>query len=363
MKTKVAIIGTNGLPGKYGGWDQLVNHITLNLKDRFSFFVYTSYFNAEKGLTEYNKAKLIIIGLKANGIQSILYDMISLLHAAVKYDILLVLGISGCVFLPLIKLFNKKIILNPDGLEWKREKWNKLTKAFLNLSEKIGIKYADIVIADNKRIQKYIQETYKIETELIEYGGDHTSHVPMSAVTKRKYSLEPNDYAFKICRIEPENNIHLILEAFKDSKINLVVVGNWNYSKYGKDLRLKYSIYSNMRLLDPIYEQACLDELRSNCCLYIHGHSVGGTNPSLVEAMSLGLCVVVFNVEYNIETTENCAIYFNSTADLIKILTDYCNNKIETYSYKETMKEIAQRRYTWDMITDKYAGVFLKTIK
>lgn len=360
MTKKVAIIGTNGLPGKYGGWDQLVNHITINLKDRFSFVVYTSYFNAEEGLSEYNGAKLKIIWLKANGIQSIFYDMISLFHAAVKYDILLVLGTSGCVFLPLIKFFNKKIILNPDGLEWKRGKWNKPTKWFLNLSEKIGIKYADIVIADNKRIQKYIEETYKIETELIEYGGDHASHVPMSAETKRKYLLETNNYAFKVCRIEPENNIHLILEAFKGSKINLVIVGNWNYSKYGTDLRLKYSVYPNLKLLDPIYEQECLDELRSNCCLYIHGHSVGGTNPSLVEAMNLELCAVVFNVEYNIETTENCAIYFSSTSDLIKILDDYHNNKIEISSYKEKMKEIAKRRYTWDVITEKYAGVFLK---
>lgn len=360
MKTRVAIIGTNGLPGKYGGWDQLVNHITINLKDRFSFIVYTSYFNAEEGLTEYNGAKLKIIWLKANGIQSIIYDMISLLHAAIKCNVLLVLGTSGCVFLPLIKLFNKKIILNPDGLEWKRGKWNKPAKWFLKLSEKIGIRYADIVIADNKRIQEYIKETYKRESELIEYGGDHASHVPMSAVTKRKYSLETNNYAFKVCRIEPENNIHLILEAFKGSNITLVIVGNWNYSKYGMDLRSKYGFYRNLRLLDPIYEQESLDELRSNCCLYIHGHSVGGTNPSLVEAMSIGLCAVVFNVEYNIETTENCALYFNSASDLTKILNDYDNNKINISSYKEKMSEIAKRRYTWDLITEKYARVFLK---
>jgi glycosyltransferase involved in cell wall biosynthesis len=357
---KIAIIGTNGLPGKYGGWDQLVNHITLKLRDRFSFIVYTSYFNAEKGLTEYNGAKLKIIWLKANGIQSIFYDMISLFHALNKCDVLFVLGTSGCLFFPIIKLFKKKIVLNPDGIEWKRGKWNKFAKWFLKLFEKVGVKYADIVVADNKKIQEYIRKTYNIETELIEYGGDHTSHIPMSLETKRKYSLDTNNYAFKVCRIEPENNIHLILEAFKDSPTKLVIIGNWNNSKYGVDLRSRYHFHNNLILLDPIYEQQCLDELRSNCSLYIHGHSVGGTNPSLVEAMSLGLCILAFQVEYNIETTENCAIYFNSASDLTKILNNYCNNKIDVTLYKEKMREIAKRRYTWDLITDKYAEVFLR---
>jgi len=360
MQTRVAIIGSNGLPGNYGGWDQLVNHLTLKLGNRFSFLVYTSYYNAVKGVTEYNGATLRIIWLKANGIQSIFYDMISLFHAVTKCDILLVLGTSGCVFFPIIKLFNKKIILNPDGIEWKRKKWNKFSRWFLKLSEKVGIQHSNIVIADNKIIKKYIKETYKIEPELIEYGGDHASHVPMCAETKSKYSLETNNYAFKVCRIEPENNIHLILDAFKDSKITVVIVGNWNYSKYGRKLRNKYGAYRNYRLLDPIYEQERLNELRSNCCFYIHGHSVGGTNPSLVEAMNLGLCVVAFNIEYNIETTENCAIYFNSVSDLANILNEYDNDKIDIVSYKEKMNEIAKRRYTWGLITEKYASVFLK---
>lgn len=358
MKPKIAIIGTNGLPGKYGGWEQLVNHITVNLKDRFSFFVYTSYHNAEKGLKEFNGAKLIIIRLKANGIQSIFYDMFSLFHAAVSYDVLFVCGTSGCVFLPIIKLFRKKIILNPDGIEWKRKKWSGPAKWFLRISEKIGIRYADIVVADNKKIQDYILEAHKRKSELIEYGGDHVLNIPLNPETKAKYDIETNEYAFKVCRIEPENNIHIILEAFKDSGIDLVLVGNWNYSNYGKDLRYQYHDVKNLKLLDPIYDQHSLDELRSNCSLYIHGHSVGGTNPSLVEAMNLGLCCIVFNVEYNIETTENSALYFSSSIDLLKILNDYRNNKIDISSCKEKMLEIAKRRYNWKIITEKYAQVF-----
>ena len=146
---KLAIIGTNGLPGRYGGWDQLLNHLTISLSEKYEIVVYTSSHNAIKGLKKYNGANLRVIPLKANGAQSVLYDGVSLLDASFKYDILLVLGTSGCIFLPIIKLFSKKIILNPDGAEWKRGKWNFLIKSFLKFSEKLGVKFADIVVADN----------------------------------------------------------------------------------------------------------------------------------------------------------------------------------------------------------------------
>lgn len=358
MKKKIGIVGTNGLPGRYGGWDQLLNHLTLNLRDKFSFIVYTSFYDAVEGLEEYNGAKLKIINLKANGYQSVFYDMISLFHGALKYDTLLVLGTSGCIFFPIIRLFGKKIILNPDGLEWNRGKWNKNIQNFLLLSEKIGIRYADTIIADNVNIQKYIWDTYQKKSELIEYGGDNAAFVQLSNNTKAKYSIENEQYAFKVCRIEPENNIHLLLSAFSRSETKLILIGNWNNSDYGKKLREKYSSYTNLILLNPIYEQQILDELRSNCGIYVHGHSVGGTNPSLVEAMNLGLCCIVFGVNYNIETTEGKALYFNNEEDLDKLIKAYEKNEIDTSFYRHVLKEIAQRRYKWSNITAKYAELF-----
>jgi glycosyltransferase involved in cell wall biosynthesis len=359
MKKTVGIIGTNGLPGRYGGWDQLVNHLTKNLRDKYSFLVYTSYTNAEPGLTEYNGAKLKIVKFKANGVQSIPYDIYSLIHAGFRCDVLYICGTSGCLSLPLIKLFRKKIILNPDGQEWKRKKWSKPVRWFLKISEKFGILFSDIVIADNKKIQEYITKSYNKSSVLIEYGGDHVRKVPMSLETSEKYDIKNNEYAFKVCRIEPENNIHLILEAFKRKpKVDIIIVGNWDYSTYGQKLKKKYSTFENLKLLDPIYDQVTLDELRSNCALYIHGHSVGGTNPSLVEAMNLGLCIVSFKIDYNIETTENKAIYFSDANDLINILNNYKNNLINVDAYKVVMKEIAVRRYKWDIITKKYSKIF-----
>jgi len=361
MKRKVGIIGTNGLPGKYGGWDQLVDKLTKNLKDEFSFFVYTSYTTDNPKLKEYNGARLKIVPLKANGIQSIPYDIVSMLHAVFTCDVLFICGTSGCIFLPFIRLFGKKIVLNPDGQEWKRKKWSKPVQWFLKLSESAGIRYSTGVVSDNVKIQEYILENYNKESSLIEYGGDQVINVPLSETTAKKYNIVKDKYAFKVCRIEPENNIHLILEAFiKNKNIDLILIGNWNFSEYGQNLRKQYTQSSNLKLLDPIYDQITLDELRSNCGLYIHGHSVGGTNPSLVEAMNLGLCVVSFDVDYNRETTENKAIYFNNTSELIKILVKFENNLINVDLNKKDMKEIATRRYRWSIITEKYAEVFNK---
>lgn len=357
-KKTVAIIGTNGLPGRYGGWDQLLNHLTYNLKEKYKFYVYTSSHDAIKGVKTFNDAELPIIPLKANGIQSIPYDIISMVHAIIfRRDVLLILGTSGCIFLPVLKFFKIKTILNPDGAEWKRGKWNFFAKWFLSLSERIGIKYSSVVVADNKIIQEYIYSAYKIKSELIEYGGDNAKRIEMRRETEIKYGVKANCYAFKVCRIVPENNIDLILEAFSESSFDLILIGNWEFSYYGRDIRSRYKKYPNLFLLDPIYDQKTLDELRCNCLLYVHGHSVGGTNPSLVEAMSLGLCCVVFDVNYNRETTENSAIYFSDLYDLKSILLGFENNKINSVEIGAALLRIAEIRYRWNLITEKYSVI------
>lgn len=356
-KKKVSIIGTNGLPGRYGGWDQLLNNLTIELKDRFDFVVYTSSHNAVDNLTHVNSAELRIVKLKANGIQSIPYDIFSMLDSVFKrHDVLVIMGVSGCVFLPFIKPFTKKVILNIDGAEWKRGKWNAFAKWFLKLSEKLGVLYADIVISDNKVIQDYVLSEYGKHSELIAYGGDNVVKTPLTTETSLKYGISTRKYAFKVCRIEPENNLDMILEAFSQLSFPLVIVGNWNNSAYGIELRKRYVDNNNFQLLDPIYDQDKIDELRGNCGLYIHGHSVGGTNPSLVEAMNLGLCCLVYDVSYNRETTENKAYYFQDAETLKELINSFSGmDDIRVLDCGLRMSEIAQRRYRWSVIVDSYS--------
>jgi glycosyltransferase involved in cell wall biosynthesis len=354
---RIAIIGTNGLPGNYGGWDQLVNNLTIYLKHDFHFIVYTSKKKKDVHPKFINSAQIEYINLSPNGFQSIFYDFVSMIDAVFKADILFVCGISGCIFFPFIKLFNKNIYLNPDGIEWKRKKFSIPAKIFLKISEYVGVKCSNIIIADNLKIQEYVFEKYKKNSFLIEYGGDHVkSGIRLGNKLKSEFGLCEKKYAFKVCRIEPENNIETILDAFSRIELQLILIGNWNNSKFGIDLRKNFSKYSNLILLDPIYDLEVLDQFRNNCLIYIHGHSVGGTNPSLVEAMSLGLPIIAFDVEYNRETTENKALYFYNSDDLYQIL-----NELEIINFKfisNHMLEIAKRRYTWEIITGKYKSIF-----
>lgn len=355
-KNKVAIIGTVGLPAKYGGFETLAEHLVTHLSDKYDFTVYCSKkkYAKEEQIESYKGAKLKYINLDANGIQSIPYDTISILKSLKNNDVLLILGVAGAWILPFVRLFTKKkIIISIDGIEWKRDKWSLFAKLYLCWAEKIAVRFSHIDISDNESIQDYTGLKYKTLSHVIEYGADHTLEVKPTNEDYIKYPFLSQQYSVKVCRIEPENNVHLVLEAFKEMPNKpLVLVGNWKNSKYGMDLKEKFSNVSNIHLYDPIYNQREIDLIRGNAAIYIHGHSAGGTNPSLVEAMYLGLPIMSFKVSYNKTTTENKAIYFSTAEELITKLKDTTETELEIL--RKEMKSIALRRYTWGFISNQY---------
>lgn len=358
---EVSIIGTVGVPANYGGFETLVENILGdNCSREISYCVYCSSKSYPKKKKEYKGAKLIYIPFDANGMQSIIYDVVSMIHAAFYADVLLVLGVSGCIFLPLLRVFyRKKLIVNIDGLEHRREKWGKTARRFLKFSEKMAVTFADIVIADNKGIQDYVKEEYGKEAELIAYGGDHVCcMVDEEQETKvlKEYHLGKKGYSLGLCRIEPENNVHLILEAFAGMEEKLVFIGNWQRSDYGEALYKKYSGFTNICLLTPVYDLNVLSVLRGNCMYYLHGHSAGGTNPSLVEAMFFGRPVFAFNVVYNRETTEEKACYFTCAEELKELINQSSIDILRENG--ENMKEIAKRRYLWRHIAQQYEELY-----
>ena len=358
LSKKISIIGTVGLPAKYGGFETLTEYLTKYLAKAYDITVYCSAKSYDEQLESYNGATLKYIALNANGVQSIPYDIISIFQALRYADTLLILGVSGCSILPVIRLFSRKrIVVNIDGLEWKRQKWNRYAKWFLKFSEKMAVKYADVVIADNKVIQEHVQNAYGKKSELIAYGADHVERVALSSEIETKYPYLGGKYAFTVCRIEPENNLHIIIEAMaQQDALPLVMIGNWKNSEYGRGLRTQYADIEHIHLLDPIYDQNMLNQIRSNCTVYLHGHSAGGTNPSLVEAMYLGLAIFAFDVEYNKETTEQQASYFRSAEDLAKIVHEMKEETLDDNAKK--MYEIATRRYVWKDIAQEYAALF-----
>lgn len=353
-KTKVAIIGTVGIPANYGGFETLAEYLTQNLSEDFDITVFCSSKNYPEKRKQHNGARLVYLPINANGVQSIVYDFLSILYSIFFADILLIFGVSGCVLLPFVKvLSSKKVIVNIDGMEWKRAKWSKIAKSFLKYSEQFAVKYADQVVTDNAVIKKYVKDEYAKESTVISYGGDQTQKLPLTEEVRQEYGLPRGEYAFTVCRIEPENNIHMILEAFVQVDLPLVLVGNWENSAYGRELKQRYRAETDLFLLDPVYDQRKLDQLRSNSCVYIHGHSAGGTNPSLVEAMCLALPIIAYDVDYNRETTNGKAYYFASVEDLVVAL----EQSDEFSLVGEQMEHVGLERYSWQKISAQYKGL------
>ncbi len=353
---RVAILGTQGVPGRYGGFETLVeNLLGDNCSSEVEYTVFCSGKNYKERKSTYKGANLEYInGFYANGIESVPYDILSMIKTIGRFDTVLILGVSGCIFLPIYRLlYRKKLIVNIDGLEHRRGKWGKFTRNFLKLSETMAVKFADVVIADNKAIQEYVTENYHKPSTLIAYGYDHVKRNltdKMQQQMLRKYEIEPNSYAISICRIEPENNVQLICDTFAATGKSLVFIGNWNHNDYSRNLKKKYECNSNIRIVTSLYDLDELYALRNNCSCYIHGHSAGGTNPSLVEAMYFGKPILAFDVVYNRETTENAAYYFKDCEQL--------TNLYEQLDKDGTvMRCIAERRYTWKRISEQYEEI------
>jgi glycosyltransferase involved in cell wall biosynthesis len=359
---RVNIIGSVGVPACYGGWETLVDNLLDEVASNYHITVFCSGRAYATRQQKYKGANLRYINLKANGVQSIIYDALSMFLSLRSSDVMLILGVSGCIFLPFFKIFYPgKIIVAIDGLEWRREKWGAFASKFLKISEFLSVKFADVIISDNQAISEYVFDTYgKLNCSLIAYGADHVQENSGLGLDSLPYNLKVNNYAFKVARIEPENNIEIILESFaRSNKIQLVVVGNWNSSKYGLALRHKYSEVKSILMLDPIYDVQRLDQLRSNCKVYIHGHSAGGTNPSLVEAMMLGLPVIAYDVSFNRYTTNNLCAYFKDEFELIELinLPGFLDSEL-FLSMGASLKSYAEKYYTWRYIGERYAEIF-----
>ena len=348
MNHNISIIGTVGVPACYGGFESLVENLLPSDKIGLIYCSANSYSEVH---STYKGSKLKYLPLDANGVQSIPYDIISILHSLffTKND-LLVLGVSGAICLPLVRLFSKrKIITNIDGLEWRRDKWGKYAKKFLKYSEALAVKHSDIVIADNKAISDYVVDEYGVVPSIIAYGGDHALVDSSERYTKQDYSLA-------LCRIEPENNVHAILEAFsRTPQRKLKFIGNWDKSSYGQELKSKYSVFPNISIVDPVYDLDVLFQYRAQCSSYIHGHSAGGTNPSLVEMMFFGIPIVCFDCSYNRASTEDKGLYFQNSDHLVSMLNERSDLISEVGG---EMKEIAYRRYTWQIVKEQYLSLF-----
>jgi glycosyltransferase involved in cell wall biosynthesis len=363
-KKKVSLIGTNGIPARYGGFETLTEYLARNLNQDYDLYCYCAKTPKEKRLKEYQNTKLIYLPFNANGWQSMIYDALSIIHSLLKHDVLIVLGFSGVVAFPFKFLFRKKIVFNIGGIEWQKVRGKKWAAQWEIWSKKgfeyICVKSSDTIIVDNQVLYDYVVEKYNIRSVLAEYGGDHAVFEPIEPSILTPYSFLKSKYDVTISRAQEDMNIHLVIEAYKSIPYRtIVIISNWEISGYGKKLKTEnQGKYNNIILLDAIYDLKILNIIRGNCSLYLHTHSLCGTAPSLTEAMSLKLPVICFDVPTNRATTEEKSLYFSDIRSLILILNTISESEIKQLS--QNMYEIAARRYTWKRIVELYKNSISK---
>ncbi len=320
-------------------------------------FVYCEAAVAKASDYRYKNVELVSVPFKANGWQSIPYDCVSIFKACKRGGVLLILGTSATLFLPIFKLLfpNVKFVVNMAGLEWSRSKWSKPISWYLKLNERYAINHADITITDNQGLLEYVDESYSVATVYIPYGGDQGIDYSPDKDVLEDIILPDGDFDLAISRAQPDNNIEMILSSYSYNSSPLVFISNWESCDFGKDMRTRFGSLSNIYLIDPIYDLNKLAAIRSRARLYVHGHSAGGTNPVLVESMWHSLPIVCFDVNFNRFTTHGEALFFKNKEELISCLDNITAQWLDETSTKVYL--LAVQEYSWTEICKHYHQV------
>jgi glycosyltransferase involved in cell wall biosynthesis len=356
---RVHIIGIHGVPARYGGFETLADFLCQYLAGKYSLTVYCNSNKYPERAKEYFGAKLIYLKLDASGFKGIIYDFLTYLKALLEADVILYLSPVGSGFIiPLKFLTGKKVITNHGGLnEWEREKLNWFQQKWAKFNHSVAARFSDINIADNNVYQISLKETFNADSIVVKYGGDHVQKISANdEILSKKYPFVKERYAVSVSRAQLDNNIHIVLEAFERfNGYKIVLVSNWNVSRYGKELKAKYASHPNMILLDAIYDKRELDYVRGNAYVYIHSHSRCGTAPSLVEAMCSQKAIVSYDAATNRETTHNKAVFFTDSISLSNTLCQITEEEIKCN--QNEMFALASSAYTWKVIANQYKAI------
>ncbi|AWK07242.1 glycosyltransferase family 1 protein [Flavobacterium crocinum] len=360
---KISIIGTRGIPNHYGGFEQCAEYLALGLVKRgFEVIVYNSH-NHPYQQNEWNGVQIVHCydpEDKLGTVGQFIYDFNCIRDVRKRdCDIILQLGYTSSSVWGWLLPKKAIITTNMDGLEWKRTKYKRVIKRFLQYAESLGVKYSDYLISDSIGIQNYLLEKYKVSSTYIAYGAK--TFFNNDVIALERYNLCPYEYDMLIARLEPENSIEIILDGVIGAKLNrsFLVIGNHNTS-YGNYLKEKYSQCSQIKFLDGIYDIEILNNLRYYSNIYFHGHTVGGTNPSLLEAMASNSLICANDNEFNRYILREDAVYFKNSLDVSQYLDNvkYEDEKFQTMLANNKMK--IRYMYDWEIIINQYMNHFIE---
>lgn len=380
----IFIIGSKGIPAKYGGFETFVEKLTEGQKSKEIKYHVSCLADNSKEF-EHNGARCFNINVPNIGPGKAVYYDIKALKESINYIKKnnienAIVYVLACRIGPFIGNYKSKLkklggtlLVNPDGHEWKRAKWNAAIRKYWKVSEKLMVKHADLLVCDSKNIEKYIKEDYKQynpKTTFIAYGADTEKSKLKDDNSKlldwyKEKDVKKKEYYLVVGRFVPENNYETMISEFMKSKTNkdFVLITNVEKNKFYEELKQKTGFDKDKRIkfVGTVYDQELLKKIRENAYGYLHGHEVGGTNPSLLEALATTDLNILLDVGFNREVGEDGALYFTkqnrNLATLIDNLDGY--DEVAVASYSENAKKRINEGYTWNKIINDYEEVLL----
>lgn len=379
----VFIIGSKGIPAKYGGFETFVEKLTEQQKSK-DIKYHVSCLSQDKNEFEHNGARCFNINVPDIGPAKAVYYDIFALKECIRYikenkienPIVYILA---CRIGPFVGKYKKQLkklggtlFVNPDGHEWKRGKWNAAIRRYWKISEKLMVKHADLLVCDSKNIEKYIQEDYKKynpKTTFIAYGADIeksklSNDDPKLLNWYKEKGVKEKEYYLVVGRFVPENNYDTMITEFMKSstKKDFVLITNVEQNKFYEQLKQKtgFDKDSRIKFVGTVYDQELLKKIRENAYGYLHGHEVGGTNPSLLEALSTTNLNVLLDVGFNREVGADGAVYFGKEENTLYKVIEYVENISQEYIQQlgAKSKDRILKNYTWDKIVFDYEKLF-----
>lgn len=357
---KIAILGTRGIPACYGGFETFAEKLAIGLTERgvdVTVFCETGEAPAPE---VFQGVKLRYVSAPLLGpLQTILFDLKCLWAVRKGYDVVYMLGYGAAPFCLIPRLWGSEVWINPDGLEWARSKWGAVAKAYFRLMEWSSLHVANRIIADADAIASSLASRHGelSACTMIPYGCE-VIETPPSVAPLSVWGLQPSDYYLVVCRLEPENHVLEILQAFQKSHSNkkLIVLGN-HLAGTSYVAQLCEVQDPRIKMIGTVFDSAKLTCLRYYSFAYMHGHSVGGTNPSLLEAMGCGNLILAHDNPFNRETLGSCGCFFDSVTALEQIINSIEQKPTELAQFREAARARALANYSWSDIISQYASL------
>ena len=361
---RLAMIGTRGVPAAYGGFETAVEEIGRRLVDKgHEVTVYCRARDAKPPKEHLGMRLVTLPAIKVKSLETMSHTAFASAHFAAsrRHDVAFVFNAANAPFVPILRGRGTAVAVHVDGLEWKRDKWNAWGRRYYRMAEQTAVREADALIADARGIAEYYDDEFGVPTEQISYGSKILRNTPTDAI--EALGLVPGNYHLAVARFEPENHVDVIVDGYTRSTatLPLVVVGSAPYSAaYTQGIAKVANADPRIRMLGAVWDQRLLDQLYAHALTYVHGHSVGGTNPSLLRAMGAGTAVLGWDVSFNREVAGTAGLYFGGAEQLAGQFAE-----VERYRYRfvdigELLQERAQALYNWDSVTEAYETLAAK---